>query len=213
MRRLSLIIVLLIVGGCSYTENLYEGEKLTIAVLGYTPFYMERHVEYHLVDIDELEQEMHHVDAVFVTEDAFEQASKSDYTSMFNEMMVPVFFIGLNKPYFIFTEEGLTYQHSYNHEEEQSSGRVIQGYMNQGNGEIITWKLSIPDRRDTANAFLSIYTIINEIHNENSPKALQFHRAFSCCTKVTLPSCLHFLITAVHATIQIVIRRYKEASL
>lgn len=112
--KVSIIAMFLIcfVGCSNVTFEKYSGENLNIGVIGEIPNVREGIIRFENIEFNDLEKDnvLSKYDAVFITEDNLLEASKKEYAHVYNECVVPFFFIESTKGSVPFINEDLSYE-------------------------------------------------------------------------------------------------------
>ncbi|GEL07115.1 hypothetical protein [Salisediminibacterium halotolerans] len=172
---ISSMLIFIFVAGCSNDNNesnaSYDGEHLDIGLFGDTPGDVSNEkVTFHSTDdLENLFQQDY--EAFFVTDQYFEEFSTEEWAPFIEELDVPVFFLNLDEPTFIFTEENYEYG---DHDFESSTH--AEGIVVGDDGETaLSWGYGDGARLDTTNprdipnwVFDSIYKDIEEYKKSRS---------------------------------------------
>ncbi len=121
MKKFSLMLIIVIsvlLSGCGKTtdkmtvKDAYNGDKLTIGVIGELPKVIEGNVLFQQLQFDELKEmtENPGMDAIIITKENLEEASEGTYAAIYQASTIPVFFIQSEKSYVPFIREDLSYQ-------------------------------------------------------------------------------------------------------
>jgi len=128
-------MILTIQTGCSgsnvdKTEK-YQGEILTIGIIGDEPEIRESQVEFEEIDFVFLKENDFDskYDAIFITKDNLHEASNAEYVSIYKTSKIPFYFIGNEKSHVNFIKEDL----SYEDEPDANDGKYITGLFYIGN--------------------------------------------------------------------------------
>ncbi|MDP5273878.1 hypothetical protein [Chengkuizengella axinellae] len=116
-------------------EPTYNGRSLEIGVVGDKVFPAFDRITYTRVELDSLVPEESQFDAIFITEDAFLQADNVKYVPFFNQVLYPIYFIGMEDHMsFAFTFEEITLDMAKN-----ENSAYIQGIKNEADGTRKNW--------------------------------------------------------------------------
>ncbi|MDR4888339.1 hypothetical protein RGU12_12415 [Fredinandcohnia sp. QZ13] len=167
-----LLLVLSILSACSTDKNeikdspLYEGENLTIGVVGKAPKVREKNIVFKNLELKDLSQEnlSSQYNAVFIMKEHLSEAAKAPYAKIYKTSGIPFFFIESKKIYVAFTEENLGYE-----ETADTVGKeYASGYYQSGDkGEY--WEYGLYN--DTVNqaniedVFSRIFMTVSSINN------------------------------------------------
>lgn len=100
--------------GCNNVKfEEYNGESLNIGVIGEIPNVREKIIKFNNIDFEDLlnESTLIKYDAIFITKENLSEAAKKEYAPIYNECVVPFFFIGSTKGYIPFIKEDLSYEY------------------------------------------------------------------------------------------------------
>lgn len=112
----AILSILSILIACSEVQsvktNPYDGESLTIGIVGEIPEVYEEQVTFEKIQFCDLEKGTFdsQYDAVFITKDNLSEAAQNKYKSIYKKSKIPFFFIQTKKSYVPFTEEDLSYE-------------------------------------------------------------------------------------------------------
>ncbi|SFL38461.1 hypothetical protein SAMN04487943_101282 [Gracilibacillus orientalis] len=130
--------------------NIYQGEHLTIGVLGETPPIREENVTFHNISLDHLinnsTPELNHIDGIFIIKKYFEEVSQEEYVAFFSETEIPIVFIESEKSFVPFIDKDLKYSDAPTFEDQM----YAVGIKNIGNMKYDTWGIGLYN--DTKNA-------------------------------------------------------------
>lgn len=136
---LAFLIMSAFLMGCKdkneYESSIYEGENLTIAVIGEKPEVREKNIQFRSITLEELESNMTGIDAIFITKERLEQAAKPEYVKLYHQMKMPVFFIESEKSYIPFIYEDIAYEDAPNINDQM----YVAGMMSDGTDEVQVW--------------------------------------------------------------------------
>lgn len=90
----------------------YTGEALVIGVVGEMPNIREEQIDFEKIDLETLKNNQYNFtyDGILIMKDYFEEASKSEYASIYKRSSIPIFFIESKKSYIPFITEDLSYE-------------------------------------------------------------------------------------------------------
>ena len=119
--KIKIILILLIVItmflSCTINNNsvdsaAYSGEALVIGVIGEIPEIREEQITFEKIDLETLESNQYNFtyDGILIMKDYFEEASESEYASIYKRSSIPIFFIESQKSYIPFITENLNYE-------------------------------------------------------------------------------------------------------
>nr|WP_106779231.1 hypothetical protein [Lysinibacillus timonensis] len=112
--------------GCSVgNDDTYNGQSLHIGVIGESPNVNFNNITFHHTIPDLLYKEEY--DAYFITEAYFEELSTDEWTSVFDKLHTPVFFINLDVQAFIYRIDGMDYDKTSPKATEHTKGFVRVG--------------------------------------------------------------------------------------
>lgn len=120
-------------------SNAYEGEPLKIAVLGELPKSKFDNITFESAELEYLVKNTKGYDAYFVTDQYFEELATDQWTTVFKNIQVPVFFLGLDAKAFIFYENNMDYN-----DEAHSATSQVQGFVQvteDGEAVMKTWEI------------------------------------------------------------------------
>ncbi len=89
--------------------SVYTGKPLRIAIIGEMPKVTSDRVTFKQVETAALQNNPQEYDAFFVTEEYFEELSSDLWTNTFENIPVPIFFIGLDVQAFVYYKEDMDY--------------------------------------------------------------------------------------------------------
>lgn len=90
-------------------NSVYSGNPLSIGVIGEVPAFSSDRITFKSLEPNALKSKTKEFDAVFVTDRYFEELSTDEWTSTFEDLQIPAFFLGLDVQAFIFYEDGMEY--------------------------------------------------------------------------------------------------------
>lgn len=108
-----LILSLICLISCNNIEfEKYNGEDLTIGVIGEIPEVREENITFKKITFQDLEEtkKLNHYDAIFITKENLEEASNNKYASIYKECIIPFFFIENIKGHLPFVDENFSYE-------------------------------------------------------------------------------------------------------
>lgn len=113
----------------------YTGKSLNIGVIGEIPDVKEKMIAFENLEFNDLEKEseLMKYDAIFITEENLQEASKKEYAPVYNKCVVPFFFIKDTKGPIPFIAEEITYEDA---EQLSDSPPFATGILKK-NGELI----------------------------------------------------------------------------
>ena len=90
----------------------YSGEALKIMTIGEAPKVEEENIDFTKMTFEELEENKYSgdSDAVFIMPDHLVEVAQNEYVNLYNELNVPVFFIGTTKSHIPFVFEATEYE-------------------------------------------------------------------------------------------------------
>ena len=106
-------LILMCLVGCNNIEfEKYNGESLNIGVIGEIPNVREDIIKFDNIEFKDLlnKNTLSKYDGIFITKENLSEASKKEYASIYNDCVVPFFFIGSTKGHLPFTDENLSYE-------------------------------------------------------------------------------------------------------
>ncbi|WP_148630418.1 hypothetical protein [Bacillus sp. E214] len=158
---LSIMSILLLFTACTKDENnvktatntpnnetkdellSYDGPSLTIGVVGGNDFKESPKVIYENLTLEELSKNSKDdiLDALIIKKNAFEEADKDKYVSLYNSTKYPIFFYGTEDlQAFAFTDSGVTMD-----QVRVKNTAYVQGYLNLS-GEKQHWDLLLSNK-------------------------------------------------------------------
>lgn len=125
-----LIFILTFIIGCSTNADKlekYQGEILTIGIIGDEPEIKESKVNFNQIKFEALKNSDFEsaYDAIFITKDNLREASDAEYASIYKTSKIPFYFIGNEKSHVNFIKEDL----SYEDEPDVKDGAYITGLL------------------------------------------------------------------------------------
>lgn len=176
MRFLFLVVTISILlmgctseGGSGIVENVdsYKGQPLNIGVIGEKPKESFDKITFHNTNPDSLNNEEY--DTYFITEEYFEELSTDEWTSVFEKIHTPVFFINLDVQAFIYRVNGMNYD-----ETSPKATENTQGFVRVGD-EIKGWAYGDPSGTTSPNEtpkwiYNAIFRDIEEFLHEKESK-------------------------------------------
>ena len=164
---LSMLVMLVSCAPSKWESYKYEGNSLTIGVIGTTPNVLEDNITFKDIDINSLKNELKFgsYDAIVITKDSFEQASDSKHVNIYTESHIPFVFIESEKSYLPFISK----DHDYKSAPLVDSLAHAILYFHNDNGEVITKKYSLyNDERTERNineVYSRVFYTVEEISN------------------------------------------------
>lgn len=172
LRNRNLMIVLLltfiILTACNKDEvkdsPLYEGEELTIGVVGEEPKVREKNIEFKNVTLKDLKEEKFpsELDAIFIMKENFTEASKTSFAKVYKESGMLFFFIESEKSYIPFVDEETDYESS----SVNKPGNYASGYYRTGD-EGTYWDYGLYNDAVNETNILDVYSRIFKTIDEN----------------------------------------------
>src|SRR5699024_3274014 len=110
-----LLLTFIILSACNKDEikdsPLYEGEELTIGVVGEVPKVREENIIFKNITLEDLKQENipSELNAVFIMKEHFTEASQAPFAKVYKDSGIPFFFIESKKSYIPFIDEETDY--------------------------------------------------------------------------------------------------------
>lgn len=138
-------------------ESLYQGEDLSIGVLGNRPEINEEQINFRVISFKEFTiEEIRSFDAIFIMKENLSTAAEKQYTNIFTDSNIPFFFINSNKGAYPFIDENLEYNEA---REIPYHDYFATGYLFTPEGAEMTWtyESTIENNKD---AFSKIFKTI-----------------------------------------------------
>ncbi|MEH7503739.1 hypothetical protein V7152_17280 [Neobacillus drentensis] len=169
---LFLLLTLSILSACSNNTNevkdspLYDGEKLTIGVVGKIPKVREQNIVFKNIELKDLSQKnlASKYNAVFITKEHLSEAANAPYAKIYKNSGIPFFFIESKKSFVPFINEDINYK-----EFPDSAGEYASGYYQSGDSGQ-SWGFGLFN--DTVNevniedVFSRIFKTIESVNNQ-----------------------------------------------
>lgn len=162
------IFALVVLGGCeseSVNTPLYEGEFLTIGIIGNAPKVREENIVFKKITFKDIEDDNKlsaEYDGVFIMKENLSEAANSKYAKVYLNSSIPFFFIESSKSYMPFINEKLSYENS----PETHSDNYATGILKSGD-KIKTWGYGLyNDKVNETNikdAYTRIFSTIESI--------------------------------------------------
>jgi len=112
-----ILVIFTIFSSCAMNNDkvnsaAYSGETLSVGVIGEIPEIREGQIDFEKIDLETLKSTQYNFtyDGIFIMKDHFEEASKSEYASIYKRSSIPIFFIESKKSYIPFITEDLSYE-------------------------------------------------------------------------------------------------------
>ena len=114
---LILLVIIIMFTSCTINNNsvdsaAYSGEALVIGVIGEIPEIREEQITFKKINLETLESNQFNFtyDGILIMKDYFEEASESEYASIYKRSSIPIFFVESQKSYIPFITEDLNYE-------------------------------------------------------------------------------------------------------
>ena len=131
---LFLLFTLTILSACNNINEvqnspLYDGEIITIGVVGKAPKVREQNVIFKSIELKDLTQDnlSSKYNAIFIMKEHLSEAAKAPYAKIYKNSGIPFFFIESKKSFVPFIYENIDYKES-----PDSAGEYASGYYQSG---------------------------------------------------------------------------------
>lgn len=145
----------------------YEGEPITIGIIGTPPTLRERNVNFEPIDFGQLEKvdASSGYDAVFITEGNLPEAADSKYANTYKTAGVPFFFIESKKSHLPFISEQRTYEEF----PDMNTNAYVSGYFGDRRN-FKYWSYGLqndePNRSNIEDVYSRVIETITHIESE-----------------------------------------------
>lgn len=154
------------IAGCSNSLNRsdintsdYQGEELVIGIVGDVPDTENPMITYEKLTLENFDKDEQLDGLIFNNKHMFQDLSYSKYTTIFQEMNIPVFFVGLNKPFYVFLQEDLNYDKTPDNE----TFAKVQGFVFDENKNRTTWEIHAEENTyNSVSTYNNIFNIMND---------------------------------------------------
>lgn len=138
----------------------YDGEPLTIAVVGKAPDIYEEQVKFAEISFEHLiNDEFDQYDAVFVMEDHLQEASERGYADIYRNATIPFFFISATN-HIPFTNEEVKFEKYW---EWKPGKSYAVGFLSSSQDESLeAWKYNLYNDEKTNETIKNVYSNIFE---------------------------------------------------
>lgn len=148
-------------------EEVYQGEKLSIGVLGTEPKIREEQINFHEITFEQFTiEEVRKYNAIFIMEESLSTAAEKQFTSIFTDSNIPFFFINSNKGEYPFIDEELEYEEA---REIPYHDYFATGYLSTIEGSELTWTYE-SDTENNQDAFSNIFSTIENNFSQGFQK-------------------------------------------
>lgn len=129
------LVVLVFLCGCSDTndsndnsliKDVYRGSLLEVGVVGSKSLPNVENIQYKYVELSEVSGKKGEFDVLIITPEAFTEADKNKYITLYENIEYPVFFFGMKDfKMFAFTNESMTIEDS-----KDDNVAYVEGFKN-----------------------------------------------------------------------------------
>ncbi|WP_445491526.1 hypothetical protein [Niallia sp. 03133] len=155
-----LFILIFALSACSQSPQFetYQGEGLSIAVVGELPKIKEEQITFHEISFGELTtKELDSYNAVFIMKENLKKAAESQYADVYLNSTIPFFFIGTNN-YVPFTEKDLEYEKTWDW--TAGNSYAVGVLKSQENDTLKEWEYGLYNDEKTAEHIKDVYSRI-----------------------------------------------------
>jgi len=164
---LFLFVVSVVLPGCTsdiVDTPIYDGNPITIGIIGDSPVVREENVRFEKISFSQLEEvdSSSGYDAIFITKENLSEAADAIYAKTYRTAGVPFFFIESEKSYLPFINE----ERSYEELPDLGAGNYVTGYLQKGENPRIWGYGLYNDELNNANiqeVYTRIFKTINQM--------------------------------------------------
>jgi len=152
-----LLVFIVFLSGCStsFQPATYKGPMLHIASIGAIPKWDEKNVMFSEINFDELTvNELSYFDAVVIGKSALREASKKEYSQLFSQSNIPVFFLGASE-LIPFIDSQKRYDNTWKW--QPGSGYALGTVTQENSDEHRTWDLGLHKDELTEKTLKDVY--------------------------------------------------------
>ncbi|WP_110114433.1 hypothetical protein [Bacillus sp. CGMCC 1.16541] len=132
---------------------------ITIGVVGEEPDVEVSGVTMKVIALDELIMEQSlSLDAILITAEQVNEAEKPKYAQFFATVKIPVFYVGVNQPYYTKSDQSLIYSN------QPTSDDVTYAYgrMKKSSSTFETWGFKAKNEKELNNLYKDIFRLVQQ---------------------------------------------------
>ncbi|MBM7703942.1 hypothetical protein [Metabacillus iocasae] len=138
---------------------------ITIGMVGSDSHVAVDEVTIKHLSLDELIQLNHlSMDAILITPEQINEAAKPKYAQFFAKVEIPVFFIGVNQPYYTNSDQSLV----YSNQPYKSDVTYAYGRVKQSASKFKTWGFKAENENEMLQMYKDIFQTVRKHKNQTS---------------------------------------------
>ena len=160
-----MFLIFILIGCNDKIENneIYKGQKLNIAIIGVKPEVREENINFTSLSLEELSQNTKTIskefNAVFIMSENFSNADEDKYIETYNNLTIPIFFIGTTKAHLPFVTENVKYENAPEISEDLYAAGYLYSETNEG-PKVDRWRFFLNNDLKDSIKIKDVYTNI-----------------------------------------------------